>query len=276
MKRVIKKVIILVLIVVPLLYVGVQLIRVYRYDYFVISGESMYPTLYNGDVVMVDKGIVGARIYSDLSNLTVRFPATHRNEGRRTVDYNDIVIVNNPQSYGDSLIGFRIGDVLSKRVVGLGGDTISIKRGYYVNSSYVGELGYIPEQDFVNSTYFNDTANQDSLATNWEYASLYIPKAGDKVVLDSVNIVHYKGLIYYETGLSSKEIFDLKEYSFKNNYYFVVGDNFTRSLDSRGFGLIPESFVVGVVTKILYSRNPTTNNFRRGRTMIDVNRYVEN
>ena len=75
-----------------------------------------------------------------------------------------------------------------------------------------------------------------------------MPKKGDKVPLDQNNYILYKLIIEYETG----EIFNISngylylgqniisEYTFKNNYYFVAGDNVLNSFDSRRFGLIPE------------------------------------
>ena len=41
--------------------------RVMLFDQFVIPTESMLPTLMPGDRVLVDKTIMGARIYSDFN-----------------------------------------------------------------------------------------------------------------------------------------------------------------------------------------------------------------
>ncbi|MFP4022931.1 MAG: S26 family signal peptidase [Thiohalospira sp.] len=42
-------------------------------------------------------------------------------------------------------------------------------------------------------------------------------------------------------------------YTFKHNYYFVMGDNRVFSMDSRHFGPIPESAIVGEATHVLFS-----------------------
>ena len=52
-------------VTIVLIYILWLLCRVFLFDQFVIPTESMSPTLLPGDRVIVDKTIVGARIYSD-------------------------------------------------------------------------------------------------------------------------------------------------------------------------------------------------------------------
>ncbi|MDP3442221.1 MAG: S26 family signal peptidase [Ignavibacteria bacterium] len=87
---------------------------------------------------------------------------------------------------------------------------------------------------------------------------MLIPKSGKIIILDSNNYMLYKIPIEYETNASLKLVNNrlfldeelIEHYRFKNNYYFVVGDNIMHSSDSRYFGFVPEEFIVGVVWRI--------------------------
>ena len=91
---------------------------------------------------------------------------------------------------------------------------------------------------------------------NWNvdhYGSLYIPKKGDVIKLNKNNITQYWNIIKkYENNKMSvdgdKILINGKPaetYTIKQNYYFMMGDNRYRSLDSRFFGYVPEDHVFG-------------------------------
>ena len=56
-------------------------------------------------------------------------------------------------------------------------------------------------------------------------------------------------------------------YCFKENYYFMAGDRVTSSRDSRYWGLLPESYIVGVATLIWKSENMETGKIRWSRVL---------
>jgi len=153
----------------------------------------------------------------------------------------------------------RINYVYTKRVIGLPGDIVSISGGYYRVAGTNEELGNIRLQKLLSASQSKYLQRKQFLFPNhpdfqWtiiNFGPYYIPRKGDTIELTKDNTILYKTLIEYETG---KETIILKSYTFKYNYLFVAGDNIFSSKDSRYFGVIPEDYIIGVVTKVIQGK----------------------
>ncbi len=85
------------------------------------------------------------------------------------------------------------------------------------------------------------------------WGPLYLPKKNDIIKLNAQNIYIYFPIIQEEEKLSeirNDSLFIegkfISEYKFKNDYYFVMGDNRDNAIDSRYLGPIKRKDIVGI------------------------------
>ena len=197
----------------PVLFV-VFMVRSFLFEPFKIPSGSMIPTLLVGDLILVNKYSYGVRL---------------------PVFDTKIIDVGSPQR-GDTVV-FRYPMDPSvdyiKRVIGVPGDTITVRRGrVFIN----GDEAALHD----DGEYFD--------ADRGRYMQRYSETIGNvshKMLIDLQNpaVVPMqrtpeteKYCHYTPTELTCKV---------PENNYFVMGDNRGNSLDSRAWGFVPEKNLVG-------------------------------
>lgn len=260
------------------LYLGV---RIFLFDEFCVPTSSMEPTIIPGDHILLNKSLFGARLYKHLNFKDGVVPGMFRLKGLRMIKYNDIVVFNYPYPKGGKKgIKFSLKKVYVKRCVGLPGDTLKIEGGIIYSSGCRDTIGYYPNEERLHKIQLSPAVKRSLHRgihnirwTILDLGPLFIPAAGSTVSLDSMNYRLYEAVIKYESGKSYKYKdgrillggIPVSSYTFQQNYYFMCGDNYADSRDSRYWGFLPEKFIMGVSRRILYSRDNYSGTFRWSR-----------
>ena len=108
-----------------------------------------------------------------------------------------------------------------------------------------------------------------------DFGPLHVPARGQTVAMDSTAVKLCRKLIEWEQKKPMTRSGDkvylgdslILEYRFRENYYFMGGDNMENSKDSRYWGLLPEPYIVGVATRIWKSVDKYTDEVRWDRVM---------
>lgn len=226
-------------------------LRVFFFEMYKIPSSSMEPTLVPGDYILVNKMNYGARL--------IKFGKLHREKkleyvrapGWGKIKRGDVLVFNWP-NYGVlyNKKGDVFGDFIVKRCYGMPGDTVVIKDEELRNEK-------IPENIKKEDLFPHDTLLQWTVSS---YGPLFVPGKNKSILLTPQNARHYKDVLKYEgfnTVIRNDSVFlngkFYENYTFTHNFYFMKGDNFYGSIDSRYWGFVPEDNIIGKAGIILFS-----------------------
>jgi len=125
-----------------------------------------------------------------------------------------------------------------------------------------------PATEPISSIYPQNPAfpwNEDN------FGPLVCPKEDQTIEMNEANAIKYLITIRYYEGYDRKDVSitngklmiegkPVDKYTFKQNYYFMMGDNRQNSEDSRFWGFVPEDHIVGKAWFTWLSINPAPKN----------------
>ena len=260
------------------------LLIITTFSSFKVPTGSMEPTILPGDYILVNKWLIGARIFDVWESAEGKEVEISRLPGIRNIKRNDVLVFNDPYHRSSDSISMDIKRYYVKRCIALPGDTFEIRQGVNRVRNFEGTLGNLEHQQMLPHTFMPNKDWKEKgifpsdTLMNWsllEFGPLYIPAKGDEIALNRKHHSLYMHLIEWE----QKKKLTLKgdsillgdslihTYCFKENYYFMAGDRVTSSRDSRYWGLLPEPYIVGVATRIWKSVDKETGKIRWDRVM---------
>ena len=115
--------------------------------------------------------------------------------------------------------------------------------------------------------------------TRADYGEVWIPAKGETLKLTLENVPLYERCIKNYEGnemeVRNGKIYingeETDEYTFKMDYYWMMGDNRDNSADSRYWGFVPEDHIVGTPMFVIISFDNDKKSIRWNRLFTDAN-----
>lgn len=245
-------------------------IRVFFFEIYLIPSSSMETELSVGDIVIVNKLYYGPLFPNHISD--VPYGNIFHKQTNNNFSQDRLKGIGNINRYDIVVFKDKNKESFIKRIIGQPGDTLQIINSIvYINNVPLKEketycFNYLIKDANKNKKKTKNYSNKDIVRENnltryidtsfyggtfpgnfmsdWtldNYGPIIIPKNGLKIKR-SFNEDFYNKMVSEYTEAKSD-----KYYEFKNNYYFLMGDNRHNSGDSRLFGLIPDYAITGKI-----------------------------
>jgi len=239
------------------------IIKAFAIDAFRVPTTSMENTLRPGDFILVNKFAyeIATPREIPLANLPIHQYKAF-NVGKPEI--NDIVVFEFPTGFESDQL--REGSKYVKRIVAGPHDTLKITDSkIYVN----GNLIPLPSTFKTPRLLKEEELVQDEViyppGAKWNrisYGPIIIPGKGDTVKIAPENFERWQSVIVMDHGERSLLVEGtlvtldgraITDYVLKQDHYFVIGDNFEQSMDSRNFGFITDNMIIGKAMFIYWS-----------------------
>jgi len=210
-------------------------LRAFVFESYKMPSPQMEDALLKGDYLFVNKFAYGVRMPITwlsfpfvpdyipawgIKTYSPRFPLPYTRIFERGVERNDVVLYNIPLLQKDLPIDKL--PLSISRCTGLPGDSIEVLN----HKLFIPKRGYAliltPEKLHI-------------------YGQIILGEQKSKATIEN-------GILY----INNKPV---SLYIFKSDYYWMMGDNTEASADSRHFGFIPKSHIVGKVELIWKSKD---------------------
>jgi len=226
--------------------------------------------LNHGDIIIYKSPVLIDPKFKDKENLCSRviaLPGEIINIRQSDVYVNDVKQEENYDRYFLYRISMQeetnFKDLLDNFMVDIVDSLNNNKACEFISTQYIADqIADLPEILNVRKIICEESKGDINIfpyqAYTWNrdyFGPVIVPQEGITVIIDRKNIHLYKKIIdvyedndlyIYGDNIYINNVIT-NQYTFKQNYYFVLNDNRYNKPDSRTFGFIPENYILGKV-----------------------------